>query len=185
MKNHNKVNQYITFSLFVLIAIFTVVKANQASALVPLQQIKLDPDKLKLASCTLKKTNIEKRLENFDSKKAKHVEIYTKLKDRLSEKLTSWKEAGYDTDKLESDLKELGTKINKFNTDFKAYIDKLTSTKDLACDTGTNYSASLKEAKNLLKTVRTDVVDIRTYYQKTIRPDIVALKQQKISTEGN
>jgi|GEM_PF-1986980 len=127
---------------------------------------------------------IDKRLANFEEKETNHYENYIKLKDRLSEKITRWKNLGYNVSDLEDDLKNLEEKIDKFYTDYNAFRNKLEELKNFTCaSTVEDYKTKLAEAKALLKPIKADAAEIRKYYQTTIRPDILALKNQVITGE--
>jgi hypothetical protein len=128
--------------------------------------------------CDTLKTKITNRVNMFENNEEAHSKVYTKLVDRITEKLAKWKEMGYDVDKLTEDLKTLDTKVKKFSTDYKSFISKLKATQDIACDTGTAFADAMKEARDALKLVRQDAADIRNYYNTVIRPDIIELKQQ-------
>ena len=135
--------------------------------------------------CSTLETLIDKKLDKFETNKTKHYERYITLKERISEKVNSWEKAGYDVNKLNEDLHTLDDKIKKFASDYATYIDKLANTKKHTCSaTETEYKDTLKEARNALKDVRKDVVDIKTFYWTTVRQDILALKEQKISNSG-
>jgi hypothetical protein len=128
--------------------------------------------------CDTLKTKITNRVNMFENNEEAHSKVYTKLVDRITERLAKWKDMGYDVDKLTEDLKTLDTKVKKFSTDYKSFIAKLKATQDVACDTGTAFTDAMKEARDALKLVRQDAADIRNYYNTVIRPDIIELKQQ-------
>jgi hypothetical protein len=127
----------------------------------------------------------EKKLNKFEENKNKHFRIYIELTSRFSEKIDKWDRLGLDTTKLKVDLAVAKEKIAKFETDFAAYKSKLEAIKAINCDnTSTDYANAIKDAKNALKIVRKDVVDIKTYYWTQIREDIMDLKKQIISNSG-
>jgi chromosome segregation ATPase len=132
--------------------------------------------------CTNTSKMIDTRISRFDTNKKKHVENYTKMKTALQQLITKLKAKGFDTSKLETDLTTLGDKITKFGTDYAAYIAKLGETKNFTCGQSQGeFKTALDTARDSLKTVNQDAVDIRNFYQTTVRPDIEALKAQKPS----
>jgi SMC interacting uncharacterized protein involved in chromosome segregation len=135
--------------------------------------------------CDTLKTKIDGRLTKFENNEEAHSEVFTKLIDRLSERVAKWKDMGYDVDKLEADLKTLKNKVDKFILDYKAFIGKLEAIKTIACGTATEFGNALKAAREALKIVRQDAADIRNYYLTVIRPDIIELKQQTPAVEEN
>jgi predicted nuclease with TOPRIM domain len=134
--------------------------------------------------CTNVEQKVAERIANIEKNRDKHYEKYTTLKERLGTKLDNWKAAGYDVSKIEEDLSTLEDKVSKYKTDYDAYLTKLNTVQDDICGhTENDHINTMKEAKNALKIVRQDVVDIKTFYWTTIRKDILALKNQHISTE--
>ena len=128
--------------------------------------------------CNTLKTKINNRVNRFENNEEAHSGVYTKLVDRLSERIAKWKEMGYDVAKLEEDLKKLEDKVEEFTADYKAFIEKLKATINVACGTATEFSDAIASAREALKIVRQDTSDIRNFYHTVIRPDIIELKQQ-------
>lgn len=128
--------------------------------------------------CDTLKNKIDKRVNMFGNNEAAHAAVFTKLEDRLSQNITKWEGLGYDVSKLKPELKTLSDEVDKFVTDYKAFIAALKATQDVACGTGTEFSDAMKTARAKLKIVRQDAADIRTFYLTIIRPDIIKLKQQ-------
>jgi hypothetical protein len=169
-----------------LVAILT---SNASQALVPLDidALKIEKPLLKIDPWALKcggiKSKAESKITKFGENKNKHYEVYIKLADRLEEKITKWKEMGYDVSNLEDDLDAINGKIDKYDADYKIYTDKLEAIKAINCgNTQTDLTNALKEARNALKEVRSDVVDIKTFYWNTVRQHIIDLKSQIISS---
>jgi len=144
---------------------------------------KLDIGKIFINKCDTLKNKIDNRVNRFENNKEAHVEVYTKLQDRLEERVAKWKEMHYDVTKLEEDLDKLSDKITEFTDDYKAFIEKLKATKDVACGTATEFSDAIAAAREALKIVRQDASDIRNFYHTAIRPDIIELKQQTPAVE--
>jgi CRISPR/Cas system CMR-associated protein Cmr5 small subunit len=173
-----------------LVFIFTVALIIRNSfALVPLisqdalkdkiSEIKIDTWVVK---CNSVKSLADKKLTKFEENKNKHFKIYSELTLRFSEKIDKWDELGLDTTKLKADLKVAEEKIAKFEEDYADYRAKLEAIKILDCsDTLSDYAKAIKDARDTLKSVREDVVDIKTYYWTQIRTDILDLKKQIIS----
>lgn len=170
--------------------IFTAVSVLLASVALaklpdptPLQQapnnmILLNQNALKTAACNALQNKIEAKIKNYDTNKGKHAETYTKLIDRLTQKIADWIAAGYDTDQVEEDLKVLNDKVKQFANDYATLVTKLKALETVSCDTATEFNATLQAVRDALKSVRTDVSAIRQYYWSTLRPDIIKLKQQ-------
>lgn len=173
-------------SLFILV--FSFLLPIKVLAWIPLESIKpkiqIDWGTIFQTTCNNKKNKIQTRIDNFTARKEEHLETYTKLKDRLALKIEDWKNMGYDVEQLEEDAVQLQDKVQKYSNDFSSYIKELNDVLDLACEDADDYKDALQEARDALKEVRDDVRDIRQFYQNTIRPHILALRDQIPSPEG-
>jgi hypothetical protein len=173
--------------IVVLVFIFTAVLTIRTSlALVPLINPNLH---IKVDLWAIKCGNIqalaEKKLTKFEENKNKHFKIYIQLTTLFSEKIDNWGKQGLDTTKLKADLAVVKKKVDKFLEDYDAYKSKLEALKKIDCNkTLSDYNNAVKDARDALKTVRKDVVDIKTYYWTQIRTDIMDLKKQIISNSG-
>lgn len=129
--------------------------------------------------CKLVNTNIDTKTERFDNNKNRHQAEYAHMQERITRIITQLKVKGLNTAKLEADLTTLNTKIDKFATDYAAYIAKLKDTKNYVCGhSDGEFRSALQGARTSILPVRQDVADIRNFYQTVIRPDIQALRQQ-------
>ena len=106
------------------------------------------------------------------------MEIYTKFVDRLEQMIEKWKDRGFDVDKIEEDLNTINGKIDEYEQDYDDLKNKLEDLKSL-CGSD-DYKTKLTEVKAALKELRKDVVDIRVFYQVTLRKDIRDLKNQTL-----
>lgn len=137
-------------------------------------------------ACSIFGDKVDIKIGNYDLRKTKHQTVYDNLKSRLinlSEKLTA---KGYDTSDLKADLVVLDQKIKKFVTDYQAYVDKLKATKQYTCgESKGQYRTAFKDAKTALVAVRKDASDIRSYFVNTIKPDLIAIRAQKVNANGD
>ena len=141
--------------------------------------------------CEIITKNIDNRLARFNDNKNGHAIRYQELKTRLTNLISRLEQKGYDVSKLEADLTVLDTKIKKFADDYVTFIEQLKTTKGFACGQSQGaFADALSKAKDLLRLVRQDAMDIRDYYQTQIKPDLMALRAQKplpteTPSEGN
>ncbi|EKE10667.1 MAG: hypothetical protein ACD_15C00217G0015 [uncultured bacterium] len=134
--------------------------------------------------CAKVQEKIQSRIENFGDGKEKHMAVYKNMVDRISKFIERLSAEGYDTSKVKADLEVLKGKIEKFSTDKDARLARLDETKNYACGKSDGeFKAKLAEARTALKLVHADAADIRKYMLNTVRPDIQALKKQKIETK--
>ena len=163
--------------IFVIAIAPFIILTQYTNALIPFPktEFKLDP---KIIACAVISSNIDKKIEAFEDYKSTHLENYTKLYDRITQMVVQWKEWGYNTGDIEDDLDDLDGKIDEFKDHHDDFITKLKDVKS-ACGSDT-FAAKVTAAKTALKTVRSDVVDIRVFYQTVLRKHIVELKSQTI-----
>lgn len=132
-----------------------------------------------IEKCPTIESRIQMKIVNFDNNKIRHLNAYNNLKERLTKVESQLADKGFDTTKLKSYLSVLNSKIEKFANDYAAYIDKLKESQTFVCSKPkSQFLAKLKEARLVLKTVHQDVLDIRSYYVNTIKPELQNLKQQ-------
>lgn len=129
------------------------------------------------AKCNEKKDRLRNRIDNFDEKKNKHMEIYTKLQDRLSLKIEEWADMGYDTSKIEEDQLKLSKMVKEFSDEYSKYIDSLREAEESICNE-TEFEGTLEDLKEELSKIRSKAQDIKDFYYNTLRADILELKQQ-------
>jgi len=132
-----------------------------------------------IARCPMIESRLQMKVVNFDNNKLRHMESFVNMQSRLaklSEKLAS---KGADVSVLQADLSVLGQKIDKFSTDYSAYITKLKGTQTATCGKiATKFKTDLKGAKAAMQLVHQDILDIRAYFVSTIKPDLQAIRVQ-------
>ncbi|MBI5621436.1 hypothetical protein HY933_01040 [Candidatus Falkowbacteria bacterium] len=130
--------------------------------------------------CETLEARVDLQITRYDNNKGKHLAIYDRMKEKLAKVLERAVGAGYDVAQLQADVATWQTKIDKFKTDYAAYIDKLKATQNYACGNSQGqFLAALKDAKAALRVVHQDSIDIRLFYQQTVLADLRALKAQK------
>ncbi len=126
---------------------------------------------------------VQKRIEliitRFNNNQQRHRETYERVKAAVEEFLEKMKAKGYDVSKLERDLATWEGMFEEFARDYRAFIEELEKIAALSPEQaqGSFYSL-LREARRLLQVVRQDAVEIRLFYQQTIRADIQELRGQ-------
>ncbi|MEK7595210.1 MAG: hypothetical protein AAB443_01260 [Patescibacteria group bacterium] len=133
--------------------------------------------------CDVATKRIDTKINAFDQNKARHIERYNLLKDKIKNFIDRAKAKGLNTSKLEADLATLDEKIKKFATDYANYIKELRDTKAFACGNSEGqFKQALSEAREAMKKVHEDAKDIRHFYTQTIKEDLKALRQQLKNT---
>ncbi len=122
---------------------------------------------------------IELIITRFENNKERHVEAYNRAKEKVEQLLEALEGKGYDVSKLSQDLSTWEAMIVEFAKDYAVFIDKLKELEGMAVGQSEGqFRSGLKEARQLLRQVQQDVLDIRLFYQKTIRADIQEIKAQ-------
>lgn len=138
------------------------------------------------SKCANVEARIDIRLARFENNKQRHLDNYNRLKQQITDLSDQLSAEGYDVAQLKNDLLVLDQKIKKFGSDVEVFIDKLAEARGYACGKSDGqFKATLKEARDLLAVVHSDILDIRSYYQMTIRPDIQKVREQKPNTSGS
>lgn len=126
-----------------------------------------------LARCPVVESKIQVKATNFDNNKVKHLEIYSKVKERLVSITDKLAAKGIDVTSLRATLVVFDQKITKFSDDYAIYIGKLKESQVFVCGKSEgDFRTKLKDAKTALAQVHKDAVDIRTYYAQTVKPEI-------------
>ena len=127
---------------------------------------------------------INDRLSNFQNKQNGDTTIFGNIYQRLTNLATRLKNDNLDTTQLTTDLATLKTKIDKVNTDYTSFIDGLKTTSSFTCGHSQGeFMGKLGAARAILLLVRQDRLDVKNYIKNTIRPDILALRQQLVKEE--
>lgn len=130
--------------------------------------------------CSIVEEKINIKVSRFENNKVRRVNAYNNLRNRVSKFIDKLSSQGYDVSKLKSDLVTLDEKIKKFSSDYASYITLLKSTKDYACGQSEGqFKGKLSEARKQLQIVHQSALEVRSYFQGTIRPDIQAIRAQK------
>ena len=113
--------------------------------------------------------------ENFP----RHVENHKKVAAGLQTLIASLKADGKDTSKLEAVLTTFNQKVSTFGQQSTAVVDQLKVAQQYACGQSQGqYATEIKKAHDLAVTAHATLLDLRSYYQNSVRPEIKALRAQ-------
>lgn len=122
---------------------------------------------------------IELVITRFENNQDRHAKAYEKAKGKVEAFLEEMSAKGYDVSKLSQDLETWDGMFQKFSQDYAALIEKLKEIAALTPEQAQGqFMSLLREAREMLRTVRQDALDIRLFYQQTIRADIQELREQ-------
>ncbi|MBU1671927.1 MAG: hypothetical protein KKF41_14250 [Actinobacteria bacterium] len=119
-------------------------------------------------------------ITRFNNNKERHVATYQAMKAEVQQLISTLAAQGYDVAKITSDLQTWDQMIIKFAQDYVSFINLLEATKAyIPYESEGQFAAALEQARAQLRVCRQDSLDIRLYYQQTIRADIAELASQK------
>lgn len=132
-----------------------------------------------LLRCEIFKIRVTNRIRMFDVSEKFHQDKFENIIDRISALITKLKGQGVDTTKLDADLLVLKGKVTTLNQQYQTLIGILKNLQNVTCNTTTDtpndISSPLGSIKTLVASLRATVLDIRTYFINTIKPDLQAL----------
>lgn len=113
------------------------------------------------------------------------LKVYGDVTTRLNDFQTKVAAQGVDTTILKTQLTELQTKIDTFQSDVKVYTDAVADTAALDCVADpTAFKASLDASRSALTKVREDAVAIRTHLNQNVKPAMVTIKTELAKESG-
>lgn len=133
----------------------------------------------RLEKCEVIEKRIVARLEEIKENAEKKKAKYKQLRERVQNFVTTAKEKGADTTKLEADLAVLDEKISTYASEATKFYELLKKTQDFTCGKSEGeFRAALQAARAQLEVVHAASKDVHTYFRGTIIPDIKAVKDQ-------
>lgn len=137
-------------------------------------------------ACQVMTQKIDINVTKFDNNKSRHDKVFNGMETKMGSIIKSLEAKGVDVGNLKADLAVLSEKVDKFEIDYQAYHEILRATKEFACGQSSgNFVNKVAEARKLLPALRKDILDIRSFYQNTIRPDIIALRNELKAMKTN
>lgn len=136
-------------------------------------------EKREEARCEGVVRRIDNRITAYNNTAERHLNQYRKATERaiaLADRLDA---KGYDTGTVRADAQILNEKITKAAQDYTNFIAKLEEAKAQDCgDSQGVFRKTMEQSRELLKTFRADVADIRNFIRTVLHPDIKALRSQ-------
>lgn len=130
--------------------------------------------------CSIATSKVDLLITRYNNNKDRHINRYNTAKDKIQKSVETLEKNGYDVTTLKADLKTWDAMIVKIGTETAQVITELNKSKEYVCGKSQgSYVDSLQKAKRELADVRQASLDVRNYYQNTIRKDLNDLKAQK------
>lgn len=128
-----------------------------------------------------KLTAVESRAKTVETSRFNPYATALKHQQELVVKL---KAKGLDTTTYEQQLTVLAAKVQTYADDLATYKESVKDTAELDCVADPDaFKASLETSRTLRAKVVADGKDIRSYYTMTIKPTLLALRQQLINKD--
>jgi hypothetical protein len=129
--------------------------------------------------CKNTEERITTRINRFEEGHSMFQTVFGKMKARLERLVTRLDAAEADTTKLKTDLQTLYGKIDKLTSDYNAFIAGLKETQPLTCGQSEGeFKGKLGEARKQLPQIIQERKEIRTFFQETIKADLMEIRKQ-------
>lgn len=139
----------------------------------------------KLKQCEVVDAKLSGKVEKFQTNNERRIKSFNKTADKLERFISKMEDKGYVVETLKADIVTYKDLIEKYKVDYAVYIALLRDTKQFTCTkTESEFKAKLEAARDQLKIVHQDSVEIRTFYAKTFRPHLLELKKQEKTIES-
>jgi hypothetical protein len=116
------------------------------------------------------------RIKSFE---AKRTQVYSRLVVRLEELGPKLQAAGADTTTYDSQVAELKTMVESYETEIAALTQAVTDLKDMDCEADPEgFVATIQAAAERRQTVIEKGREIRTYLKETLRPTFTDIRAQ-------
>lgn len=152
-------------------------KKYVASALVMGLMVVATKQAVAVNRCELIQNKIQQRVQNYNTRKDNHLEVYQKLHDRLVLIADKLEDKGLTVTTLRTDLAKLQEMITEAKTAYEAFTAKVEATKITDCENAkVEYKGLLTDSREELQNFRQKAREIHNFIQNTIRNDLRNLK---------
>lgn len=125
--------------------------------------------------CAIAKGRITNMTDTMRTVSERRTTAYTNIRERAVARVAVLKQKGYDTGKLESDLRNVNNQIEDYRAKATALYGALAKAQDVACgDSDGDFAGALADARKQLKEVREASRTIHQTFRSSIIPDIKA-----------
>ncbi len=144
-------------------------------------------EQLRLKSkCKASQGNLSSLKGRINGIETSRTNVYRELVERLTKLSGKLKEKGADTSQLDSQISELKTKIDSFNSDLASYKEAVSDLAAMDCvQDPTAFKASLDTARTARQKVSDDAAAIKAYVKDTIKPTLQQLRASLEKTEDS
>lgn len=132
--------------------------------------------------CQNLENRINGRIDAYDANYNGQVQKYTNIKQNVTKAMTRLTELGYNTSKVNDDLKQLDALLKEWNTLRNQFIAALQNTQDFVCGESEGaFKNAVDNASADAKLMRAKAEEIKNFVKNTLRSDLQELRKQKNS----
>ena len=139
-------------------------------------------------ACAAREERITLQITRYENNYDRNQAIYDHVKSIVQSALSNLSAKGYDVSQLTADLQTLDGYIQTFQQQKAAVITQLQTAQGYPCGQSEGqFTQAMAEARQLAREAQLTMLNIRTFYQTTIRPDFQDLRNQtpEASNTGN
>lgn len=163
MKTPNN-HKLLSFFVFAPLLSLAILASNSGSA----GAIQADYYSQSMPGCTHIQEKITQKTQEFNDKRQRHLDGYSKISGFFTSVITTLDGADYNTDVLKELEVGLNRRIVKFSGTSEDFLGEMADAGQSACRDGESFSLEIEEARQSLKDVQLSVSDLQTYIQKTL-----------------
>jgi hypothetical protein len=154
-------------------------RITKRKAALKIKLTNLEKARLKLKCVAAAKGPVKRLSGRINGLETSRNEVYTNLVNRLTKLSDQIKTKNLDTTTLDEQITTLKGKIDNFKTDLETYKTAVSDLSNMDCASDPDgFKASLEDARAARAKLATDSSDIKTYLNETIKPTLVALRNQ-------
>ena len=126
--------------------------------------------------CKVTEGRVSKSLGTYNQNYPQHVQTYQRISTSAKTIATNARQQGKDPAALEASLVVLDEKVRLLDQQASAVVAQLKVAEQYVCGQAEGqYKAELQKARDLAKVAHKSILDIRAYYQNTVRVELKKL----------
>jgi hypothetical protein len=150
--------------------LFAVPRHAAADVVMPTEKPRIEAKR-----CTMAKGRITNMTDTMRTVSERRATAYANMREKVVARVAVLKQKGYDTQKLEADLKTINSQVEEYRTRAANFYAALAKAQDTACgDNEGDFKSALADARSQLKEVREAAQTIHKTFRTSIIPDIKA-----------
>lgn len=136
--------------------------------------------------CERVTARVQDRREVYSARADLIRQRHENVKIAVADLVASFKVREYDTSALEASLVEFDQILVDFNSSHSGVLAELVKTGELACaENKEQYNQNVELVNNYVKEVQADILEMRTFVQEVIIPEMQNLREQVQANQNN